>query len=337
MNKREAKRLREKRKRLKNILIAEIIVAVLAVGIAAVFAFLPEKTRGGSSAGNPSAAENITANEAVTDASSSETASQTENSEEASAETKSEAPSSTTEGESTETASAAETETSSETEASDSTAESDTAEETSSEGSEEETGSDESTEESAKETVDYRNVVFIGDSRTLSMGVGGELAYDLVPMDSISATWGAQLTDEAAYANVSDAAGRERQIAVFWYGINDVQLNPNRDSAEEFIMNYQTLISAYRTMNDSSKIYLLSILPTTPEEKDYYEGQDENIAAYNAALQQFAAENGYQYLELSPLFTGNDCFAEGDNIHFSKAWYEERFLPAVTRALGIVY
>ncbi len=206
-------------------------------------------------------------------------------------------------------------------------------------GSDTEDGSESETESTDEklEGPDYSQVVFIGDSRTLTMGTGGELAFDLVPMDSIAATWGGQLTDGSAYENITNAALKTRKKAVFWYGINDVQLNPERDNPEVFIANYDRLISTYLTMYDSSTVYILSILPTTVREKDYYEGQDENIAAYNQALQTYAYDHNYVFLDLTPLFTGDECFSEGDNIHFADWWYKERFLPAVTRAIGIVY
>ena len=329
-NRREMKKLREKQKRLRRILLVEVIVAVLALGAVAVFAILPAKDRGQKNPAGSTAAEtagNLT--------------------EEASDSTAADISVSETESTVQESVSDSTEETAGDTAASEDTGGQD---QTSTEATEtEETGASDSVQESEEGSADdvelddqglmtdYRHVVFIGDSRTLSMGTGGELAYDLVPMDSIAATWGGQLTDVSAYDNVTIAASRAPNKVVFWYGINDVQLSPERDSAENFINNYDRLLSAYLTMNDSSTIYLLSILPTTPQEKDYYEGQDANIEAYNKALQDYAVEKGYIYLDLSPLFTGDDCFAEGDNIHFSKAWYEERFIPAVTRALNIVY
>ena len=236
-------------------------------------------------------------------------------------------------GSESETESDSETETESD---SDSDSESNSESETESDSESDSESETESTEKTG-ESADYSQVVFIGDSRTLTMGTGGEYAFDLVPMDSIAATWGGQLIDNSAYENITAAAGMARKKAVFWYGINDVQLNAERDNPEVFIANYDRLISTYLTMNDSSTIYILSILPTTDQEKDYYEGQNENIAAYNQALQNYANEHNYVFLDLSPLFTGNECFAEGDNIHFAEWWYKERFLPAVTRAVGIVY
>lgn len=344
MNRAEKKRIQKIRKRRRIILAVEIAAALLAVAAAVIICLLPRKEKTNPAKDSTQAVSQSTTEESTTPEETTTRPTTTETEEDTTESTESVAEPETDEnGETVYSFTIVPTEDPAKTTAAsdDDTTESVTETvpepsetETTEESSESET---ESTTEKVYEGADYSQVVFIGDSRTLTMGTGGEYAYDLVPMDSIAATWGGQLIDSSAYENVTTAALRTPKKAVFWYGINDVQLNPERGNPEIFIANYNTLISAYLTMYDSSTIYLMSILPTTVREKDYYEGQDENIAAYNQALQQYANEHGYVYLDLSPLFTGDECFAEGDNIHFAKWWYEERFLPAVTRAIGIVY
>ena len=181
----------------------------------------------------------------------------------------------------------------------------------------------------------YESIVFVGDSRTLTMAVGGTYEFNLVPDDSVEATWGGVLTDETAFQNARLAARKHREKAVFWYGINDVQLNPQRDDPSVFINNYLKVLDAYLKIEPDSTIYIVSILDTTVREKDYYPGQEQNVRNYNQALYRLCLERGWYYVDVTPLLTGDDCYAEGDNIHFSKKWYQERFLPYVTVFTGL--
>ena len=185
-------------------------------------------------------------------------------------------------------------------------------------------------------TLTINDVAFIGDSRTLSMAHGGRLEYSLIPDSSVFATWGGKLTDDSAKINTQSAANADKKMAIFWYGINDVQGNPStRDDASLFLSNYKVLIDLYRSTNPDSDIVILSILTTSIHERDYYDKQEENIRAYNAKLSTFCKENGYTYLDLTSLYTGDTCFAEGDYIHFSKEWYENAFIPSEFNTLKI--
>lgn len=181
------------------------------------------------------------------------------------------------------------------------------------------------------------DIAFVGDSRTLTMASGGGLEFYLVPSSSVFATWGGELTHESAKNNAVNAAVADRELAIFWYGINDVQSDPGQTLAAQFKANYSVIIDLYRNLNPDSEIVILSILSTSVNEKDYYIGQEENIQTYNAHLAALCAENGYTYLDITSLFTGDECLAPNDNIHFSKEWYETSFLPTVLGALGIEY
>lgn len=179
------------------------------------------------------------------------------------------------------------------------------------------------------------DIAFIGDSRTLTMAVGGRLEFDLIPGSSVFATWGGELHQNSAKNNALAAAAADRELAIFWYGINDVQSDPGQTLADQFLTNYRAIIDLYRADAPDSEIVILSILSTSVNEKDYYDGQEENIRTYNAKLAGLCAEEGYTYLDITSLFTGDECLAPGDYIHFSKEWYETRFLPTVLGALGI--
>lgn len=182
--------------------------------------------------------------------------------------------------------------------------------------------------------VNYDSVVFVGDSRTLSLGSGGKLEYRIVPDSAICATWGGQLVDASAMDDTRNAAGKMREKAVFWYGINDVQMNPMRDNVDNFLGNYATLINEYAKINPSGKIYIVSILNTGVNEKDHYEGQEENIVRYNAALKKYCEECGYTYVDATGLLVGEEGILD-DNIHFSEWFYREKYVPFMVDMLGL--
>ena len=182
-------------------------------------------------------------------------------------------------------------------------------------------------------TID--DIAFIGDSRTLTMASGGRLEFGLVPTSSVFATWGGELHQDSAKNNAQSAATANRKLAIFWYGINDVQSDPGQTLADQFLANYTAIIDLYRNGNPDSDIVILSILSTSVHEKDYYNGQEENIRRYNAKLADLCTEHGYTYLDISALFTGDECLEPNDNIHFSKEWYETKFLPTIYTALNI--
>ncbi|MCR5742662.1 MAG: hypothetical protein K6F92_02890, partial [Lachnospiraceae bacterium] len=74
-------------------------------------------------------------------------------------------------------------------------------EETTGEVTEEETTEEVTTEPETEAPLTYEDVVFVGDSRTLSLSSGGRLEYMLVPEGSVLATWGGQLPDQSAFDN----------------------------------------------------------------------------------------------------------------------------------------
>ncbi len=179
----------------------------------------------------------------------------------------------------------------------------------------------------------FRNTVFVGDSRTLCLSSGGALEYRLLDEASVSASWGGKADQESAMNNAENAAARKPAQAVFWYGVNDAQ-STHRDDAEYFIGHYAAVIDCFAALSPESRISVLSILDTSVLEQDYYEGQEENIRRYNEAIRSLCEARGWQYLDITALFTGEDTFAANDHIHFSKTWYEKRFLPAVKLQLA---
>ncbi len=233
------------------------------------------------------------------------------------------------------------------------TPEADSTDETDISSSEEETepdtGGEDSTEtqtEPTKQTEpstapspgspDYGKVAFIGDSRILYLGSGEDPRFaGLVPNDAINGTSGAQVAFGVAHQDAMDAAIKNRAIAVFWYGINDVQVSYQRDDVDFFIGEFSSVIDTYKSANTSnSKICILSVLSTGEAEKDYYPEQNANIDRYNEGLKALCKDKGYTYLDVTGLFRGDACLRD-DHIHFTKEWYENELLPYLKNELGL--
>ena len=204
-------------------------------------------------------------------------------------------------------------------------------------GSSGDTPSDETPDIDFEISYTIDQIAFIGDSRTLSMATGGRLAYNLLPGTSVFATWGGKITDETAFNNATTAGLANKKIGVFWYGINDAQSSnlEIRYDVELFRENYQKIVDAYLEKNPDSEVVILSILTTSVNEQDYYDGQEENIAAYNTALKSLCEEFGYRFIDITVLYTGEECFAENDFIHFSESWYRNNFIPFIYNRLKI--
>jgi len=213
---------------------------------------------------------------------------------------------------------------------------SDASDEASSQGSSSEStvpvSSPEETESTAEvSSPDFSRVAFVGDSRTVFLGSGDERSAGLVPNSSLFATYGGTLTDTTALTDAENAGLAGRELAVFWFGVNDVQEDPERDDENVFIEHYRVVIDAFREKNPSAEIVILSVVGTSVTEWCYYEGQEENIDKYNEALRGYSAGQGFRFIDLSFMNTSEEDFLP-DGIHFTKDWYD-RFLPELLSLL----
>ena len=195
----------------------------------------------------------------------------------------------------------------------------------------------ESESETDSETaLSLYDIAFVGDSRTLTMAKGGRLEFDLLPASLVFATWGGKVSDAVAHDNALRAAQADKPVAIFWYGINDVQSAPSiREDVQGFCNRYLELIQVYQEVNPDSQIVVLSILTTSVNEKDYYPEQNDMIARYNQAIEELCKQESYTYLDISHLYHGEEDFHTGDYIHFSIHWYVDYFLPCITEELNI--
>ena len=183
-------------------------------------------------------------------------------------------------------------------------------------------------------TPDYSSVTFNGDSRFSTLRSDGYPAYGLVPDSRVFALEGGRLTDEQSFFNAYYAGATGCSRAVFWYGINDVRMNPDRDNVSNFVSYYNDIITTFRSANQSAEIYILSILPLSPAAEGYYDQLDKNIRQYNERLAAYCSDWGYHYLDITSLYTGDNCLLE-DHIHFTKAFYTDRLMPYLCETLGL--
>ena len=166
--------------------------------------------------------------------------------------------------------------------------------------------------------------VFVGDSRTVFMGsqaINGVAGSQVMDDSRLFATYGGTLADATAQDNASRAGQVQAPAAFFWYGVNDVQIMPDRDDVDAFLQRYSAMVEAYRANAPGSRIIILSVANTSVNEKDYYPGQEENIARYNAALSAYAAASGFNYIDVTPLVSEGSFLP--DNIHFTDAFYQQ--------------
>ena len=166
------------------------------------------------------------------------------------------------------------------------------------------------------------DAVYVGDSRTVFMGsqsIGGVNGSRILPDSQLFATYGGTLLGTDCLINASNAGLKMAPAVFFWYGVNDLQVAMDRDDDQAFLSRYASMIETYRDINPDSRVIILSVVGTTPLEKDYYEGQNENLARYNEALKGYAARMGYTFVDLSSI-TDEVSFLP-DNIHMTDAFY----------------
>ena len=101
---------------------------------------------------------------------------------------------------------------------------------------------------------------------------------------------------------------------------------------KQLLANYQNVVAEFLKINRTSEIYILSVVSTSPEEKDYYEEQDENVQKYNEQLKAYAERMGFHYVDLEPIYMGEDSFLP-DHIHFTDA-YNRRLVDYLKGQVG---
>ena len=110
------------------------------------------------------------------------------------------------------------------------------------------------------------------------------------------------------------------EIIYIWMGINDIRVT----SKEDFAKNLDTLSTNILTVSPDSKIFILSITPTTATHP--WKANDK-IREYNAHVANFfKSNNNISYLDINSVLSDTNGFLlevcdGGDGLHLSKEAY----------------
>src|SRR5690606_11994652 len=136
----------------------------------------------------------------------------------------------------------------------------------------------------------FENSVFMGDS------IIGALSYlGKLDKEKIIAPSGA--TIDLLQLNVPRLVHQQPEQIFILIGSNDMKLSER----EPFIEKYSNFINSIEEQLPNTSINILSITPVSAEALSR-EPRYEEINAYNKSLQDLAATENVNYIDLSPLF-----------------------------------
>lgn len=170
---------------------------------------------------------------------------------------------------------------------------------------------------------DFSDACFIGDSRTLGLGLNCDKAKaDFYASQGLNIS--SALTDQVIelqngnMGTVLEAvAQREYKRIFIMFGINEL----GWPYPENFVEKYEELIEGIKAAQPNAAIYVQSILPVAASAvNNDAVFTNENINAFNAYVEQAANETGVNYLDINGYFKDNSGMlpedAAADGIHF---------------------
>jgi lysophospholipase L1-like esterase len=170
----------------------------------------------------------------------------------------------------------------------------------------------------------YRNVVLLGDSitegfevskylpgrRVLNRGIGGDVIGNDLPKDDPRGLLG------RLDSSIFDCAATDVFLMI---GINDLNSGHSVDVMET---GYRELLRRIKKETPRVRVHVESLLPT----RGGFAARNAPVREFNARLPRLAAEYGYDYVDLHPLFTDaqGELKAEltADGLHVNPAGYE---------------
>lgn len=174
---------------------------------------------------------------------------------------------------------------------------------------------------------DFSDACFIGDSRTLGLGLNCDKAKaDFYASQGLNIS--SALTDQVIelqngnMGTVLEAvAQREYKRIFIMFGINEL----GWPYPENFVEKYEELIEGIKAAQPNAAIYVQSILPVAASAvNNDAVFTNENINAFNAYVEQAANETGVNYLDINGYFKDNSGMlpedAAADGIHFVRAY-----------------
>lgn len=177
---------------------------------------------------------------------------------------------------------------------------------------------------------DYlKNLVFIGDSRTVALQAFAELDEDKVfaeeGLNHEDALWKeVVLVEKYTRISIPDAVKLTApDVMVINFGINGIAWM----STETFIEGYEKLIDEIIKSSETSIIVIESIMPVSKSYENREDGvSNEKIDEANDALYRMAERKGLYYLDTSEVLKdeNNDLMSSysGDGLHYNKAAYD---------------
>jgi len=174
---------------------------------------------------------------------------------------------------------------------------------------------------------DFSDACFIGDSRTLGLGLNCDKAKaDFYASQGLNIS--SALTDQVIelqngnMGTVLEAVAQKEYKRIFvMFGINEL----GWPYPENFVEKYEELIECIKAAQPNASIYVQSILPVAASAvNNDAVFTNENINAFNAYVEQAANETGVNYLDINGYFKDDSGMlpedAAADGIHFVRAY-----------------
>lgn len=174
---------------------------------------------------------------------------------------------------------------------------------------------------------DFSDACFIGDSRTLGLGLNCDKAKaDFYASQGLNIS--SALTDQVIelqngnMGTVLEAVAQKEYKRIFvMFGINEL----GWPYPENFVEKYEELIEGIKEAQPNASIYVQSILPVAASAvNNDAVFTNENINAFNAYVEQAANETGVNYLDINGYFKDDSGMlpedAAADGIHFVRAY-----------------
>lgn len=181
--------------------------------------------------------------------------------------------------------------------------------------------------DSAAMKDDFSSACFIGDSRTLGLGLNCDKAKaDFYASQGLNIS--SALTDQVIelqngnMGTVLEAVAQKEYKRIFvMFGINEL----GWPYPENFVEKYEELIEGIKAAQPNASIYVQSILPVAASAvNNDAVFTNENINAFNAYVEQAANETGVNYLDINGYFKDDSGMlpedAAADGIHFVRAY-----------------
>lgn len=174
---------------------------------------------------------------------------------------------------------------------------------------------------------DFSDACFIGDSRTLGLGLNCDKAKaDFYASQGLNIS--SALTDQVIelqngnMGTVLEAVAQKEYKRIFvMFGINEL----GWPYPENFVEKYEELIEGIKAAQPNASIYVQSILPVAASAvNNDAVFTNENIDSFNAYVEQSANETGVNYLDINGYFKDDSGMlpedAAADGIHFVRAY-----------------